>query len=219
VERRLSREERAQLAALGRGRDGRTTDIPSGSGTPDWIAAMVRHCSRCGTALELTPLPEESRDRLACPACGLVAYVNPRMVVTTLPITDDGDAILIRRGIEPGRGLWAPPGGFLEVDETVTEGAARETLEETGLLVAPGRIIGFYSRLEAGVVTLTLEARIVGGAPQLTPEALEIRAFAPDAIPWDEIAFKTSWFALADWVMDRDPTARVPDAFRGHTAF
>lgn len=180
---------------------------------------MLRYCSRCGTALALTPLPEESRDRLACAGCGFVAYVNPRMVVTTLPVTDDGEAILIRRGIEPGRGLWAPPGGFLEVDETVTEGAARETLEETGLLVVPGRIIGLYSRLEAGVVTLTLEARIVGGAPQLTPEALEIRAFAPDAIPWDEIAFKTSWYALADWVTDRDPAAPVPDGFTGHTAF
>jgi ADP-ribose pyrophosphatase YjhB (NUDIX family) len=180
---------------------------------------MVRFCSRCGTGLALTPLPEESRDRLACPACGFVAYVNPRMVVTTLPVTDDGEAILIRRGIEPGRGLWAPPGGFLEVDETVTEGAARETLEETGLLVVPGRIIGLYSRLEAGVVTLTLEARIVGGAPQLTPEALEVRAFAPDAIPWDEIAFTTSWYALADWVADRDPAAPIPERFRGRTSF
>ena len=180
---------------------------------------MLRFCSRCGTALEMTPLPEESRDRLACSACGFVAYVNPRMVVTTLPVTDDGEAILIRRGIEPGRGLWAPPGGFLEVDETVTEGAARETLEETGLLVVPGRIIGLYSRLEAGVVTLTLEASIVGGEPLLTPEALEIRAFAPNAIPWDEIAFKTSWFALADWVAERDPAARVPGEFHGHMAF
>jgi ADP-ribose pyrophosphatase YjhB (NUDIX family) len=219
MERRLTDDERAQLAALGRGPDGRTTDVPTGSGTPGWIAAMLRFCSRCGTALELTALPEESRDRLACPACGLVAYVNPRMVVTTLPVTDDGEAILIRRGIEPGRGLWAPPGGFLEVDETVTEGAARETLEETGLLVVPGRIIGIYSRLEAGVVTLTLEARIVGGAPLLTPEALEIRAFAPNAIPWDEIAFRTSWFALADWVTEQDPTASVPGEFIGHTTF
>jgi ADP-ribose pyrophosphatase YjhB (NUDIX family) len=219
MERRLNDEERAQLTSLGRGPDGRSTDVPSGGGPPGWIADMLRFCSRCGAALELTALPEESRDRLACTACGLVAYINPRLVVTTLPITDDGEAMLIRRGIEPGRGLWAPPGGFLEVDETVSEGAARETLEETGLLVVPGRIIGLYSRLEAGVVTLTLEARIVGGEPMLTPEALEIRAFAPNAIPWHEIAFRTSWYALADWVVERDPTVPVPEAFPGHTPF
>ena len=109
-----------------------------------------------------------------------------------MPVTDAGEAVLLRRGIEPGYGSWAQPGGFLEVDETVTEAAIRETLEETGLLVQPGELVGLYSRLEAAVVTLVFEARIVGGVAQVTPEALEVRAFAADAIPWDELAFKTT---------------------------
>ena len=90
-------------------------------------------------------------------------YVNPRLVVTTFPITDAGEIVLIRRGIEPGLGSWAQPGGFLEVDETVHQGAIRETFEETGLLVEPGEIVGLYTRLEASVVTIAFEARIVGG--------------------------------------------------------
>ena len=120
-------------------------------------------CSRCGTQLEFGPIEDEDRDRLACPSCGHIAYVNPRLVVTVFPITEAGELVLIRRGIEPGKGWWAQPGGFLEVDETVNQAAIRETWEETGLLVEPGEIIGLYTRLEAAVVTIAFEARIVGG--------------------------------------------------------
>jgi ADP-ribose pyrophosphatase YjhB (NUDIX family) len=169
------------------------------------MAAGLNHCSRCGTRLTFGPVEGEDRDRLACPACGYIAYVNPRLVVTTIPVTDDGRVVLLRRGIEPGRGAWAQPGGFLEVDETVTEGAVRETLEETGLVVRPGEIIGLYSRLEAAVVVLAFEAAILGGEFTPNPEALEIEAFAPDAIPWDGIAFSTTWWALRDWLALRHP--------------
>ena len=116
----------------------------------------------------------------------------------------------IRRGIEPGRGSWAQPGGFLEVDETVGEAAVRETLEETGLLVEPGEIVGLYSRLEAAVVVSRSRRRIAGGEIGTTPEALEVRAFAPDEIPWSEIAFKTSFHAIRDWVRRRHPEVAVP---------
>ena len=141
--------------------------------------------------------------------------MNPRLVVTTIPVTDDGEAVLLRRGIEPGYGAWAQPGGFLEVDETVAEAAIRETLEETGLLVEPTEFVGLYSRLEAAVVVLVYEARIVGGTPRETPEALEIQAFAPDALPWDGLAFKTTFWALRDWATSRAPDVVLPDEFRG----
>jgi ADP-ribose pyrophosphatase YjhB (NUDIX family) len=88
----------------------------------------------------------------------------------------------------------------MEIDETVREGAIRETLEETGLIVEPGEIVGLYTRSEAAIVVIAFVARIVGGAPTSTHEALEIRPFAPDAIPWREIAFRTTEWALRDWV-------------------
>jgi ADP-ribose pyrophosphatase YjhB (NUDIX family) len=172
----------------------------AGRGVPPWLAATLNYCSRCGAALRLGPLPHDDRDRLACTSCGFVAYVNPRLVVTTLPLNEAGEVVLLRRGIEPGRGLWAQPGGFMEVDETVHEGAVRETLEETGLLVEPREIVGLYSRPEAAIVVVAFVATIVGGRPRPTPEALEIRPFAPDAIPWREIAFRTTEWALRDWV-------------------
>jgi ADP-ribose pyrophosphatase YjhB (NUDIX family) len=200
--------------AVTRGPDGRSTDIASGRGVPEWLAASLNYCSRCGAELRFGPLEGEDRHRLACPACGFVAYVNPRLVVTTIPVTDDGEVVLIRRGIPPGYGSWAQPGGFLEVDETVTEAALRETAEETGLVVETGEIVGLYSRLEAAVVVIAFEARVVGGVPTTSFEALEVRAFAPDRIPWAEIAFKTTWWALADWLALRRPDLEPGDSDR-----
>jgi len=219
VERRLTDDEQQAVEALGRGRDGRSTDVASGRGAPRWVLESINYCSSCGTELVAGVPPSEDRERMACPGCGFIAYVNPRLVVTAIPVTESGEAVLLRRGIEPGYGLWAQPGGFLEVDETVTEAAIRETLEETGLLVQPGELVGLYSRLEAAVVTLVFEARIVGGVAQVTPEALEVRAFAPDAIPWDELAFKTSYFALRDWVETRHPGVELPSAFGGREPY
>jgi ADP-ribose pyrophosphatase YjhB (NUDIX family) len=196
--------------AFERGPDGRSTDVPSGGGVPPWLAAMLNFCSRCGSPLRFGTVPGEDRERLACIACGHVAYVNPRLVVTTLPITDAGEIILIRRGIEPGKGSWAQPGGFLEVDETVNQAAIRETWEETGLLVEPGEIVGLYTRLEASVVTIVFEARIVGGTAAPTVEATDIVAFAPEDIPWAGIAFKTTTWALRDWFDRRRPDLSWP---------
>ena len=191
----------------GRGPDARSTDIPSYRGVPAWLGASLNYCGRCGEPLVFGEIDGEDRQRLAC-VNGHIAYVNPRLVVTTLPITERGEVVLLRRGLEPGLGSWAQPGGFLEVDETVTEAAIRETVEETGLDVRPGELIGFYARLEAAVIVVVFEAEIVGGEARTSREALEIRAFAPADIPWAGIEFKTSYFALADWLARRHPELR-----------
>jgi ADP-ribose pyrophosphatase YjhB (NUDIX family) len=183
---------------------------------PEAPKQSPRFCSSCGGRLVFGPVEGEDRARLACESCGFICYVNPRLVVTTLPITERGEVILIKRGIAPGYGRWAQPGGFLEIDETVAEAAVRETLEETGLTIEPGEIVGLYSRLVAEVVTVAFEARIVGGRPTATRESLETRAFAPADIPWSEIAFETSFMALLDWVARVRPDLPRPDASTIH---
>jgi ADP-ribose pyrophosphatase YjhB (NUDIX family) len=186
-------------------------------GVPGWLAANLNFCSRCGQPLALGLLDTETRDRLVCNGCGFIAYVNPRVVVSTIPVTDEGHVVLIRRAIEPGYGAWAQPGGFLEIDETAHEGAARETLEETNLIVEPTDIVGVYSRPQAAVVVVCWEARIVGGNAQPTAESLEVKAFAAEAIPWPRIAFHTTAWALNDWIRLRHPelgsTTPQPRAF------
>jgi ADP-ribose pyrophosphatase YjhB (NUDIX family) len=180
-------------------------EVVGGGGIPAWLAATLNYCTRCGAPLRLAQIEEEERERLLCTECGYIAYVNPRLVVTTIPVTDRGEVVLLRRGAEPGKGDWAQPGGFLEIDETVHEGAIRETLEEIGLVVEPDDIIGLYSRPEAAVVVLAFEARIIGGEVRTGPEALEVRAFRPEAIPWADIAFRTTTWALRDWLRRRHP--------------
>ncbi|MDQ3937956.1 MAG: NUDIX hydrolase [Chloroflexota bacterium] len=160
----------------------------------------------------LGPVPGEERERLACANCGYVAYLNPRLVVTALPITDTGGVMLLRRAIEPGYGKWAQPGGFLEIDETAQEGAVRETLEETGLLIEPATIVGIYSRPQAAVVVVAWEASIVGGSARATSESLEVREFTPGEIPWPQIAFQTTTWALEDWLRLRHPSVGRPHA-------
>jgi ADP-ribose pyrophosphatase YjhB (NUDIX family) len=193
-----------------RGPDGRSSELASGRGVPDWMARTLNYCSSCGASLRFGSIVGEDRDRLSCPDCGHIAYVNPRLVVTTLPITEAGELVLLRRGIEPGRGRWAQPGGFLEIDETVHQAAIRETREETGLLVEPGEIIGLYTRLEAAVVTLAFEAKVIGGAATPTPEALEVATFAPERIPWPDLAFRTTMWMLRDWIDRRRPDLEWP---------
>ncbi len=190
--------DRADLQPPGASRRGR-------GGVPWWLDDSVRHCSRCGDLLDFGPVQGEDRSRLVCPSCRFISYVNPRLVVTTLPITADGRVILLRRGIEPGYGAWAQPGGFLEIDETPDEGAARETLEETGLIVQPTRVVGLYSRPPAAIVVVCYEARITGGEIRTGPEAIHIEPYAGEDIPWSGIAFRTTTWALRDWIRTARP--------------
>jgi ADP-ribose pyrophosphatase YjhB (NUDIX family) len=170
------------------------------NGAPEWLGPTLCNCSRCGGGLAYGPVDGEDRERHRCQACGYVTYVNPRLVVTTLPVTDAGELVLIRRAIHPGIGTWAQPGGFLESDETVVQGAVRETLEETCLIVEPNRIVGIYSRPEAAVVVVAYAAAIVGGEMAVTSEALEVKPFAVEDIPWDGLGFNTTLWAIRDWV-------------------
>jgi ADP-ribose pyrophosphatase YjhB (NUDIX family) len=175
-------------------------------GMPAWLRSSLGFCSRCGGPLTVASVPGEHRQRHWCAACGFIAYVNPRMVVTTLPLTEDGGIVLLRRAIEPAYGTWAQPGGFLESDETAIQGAVRETLEETGLEVVPTRISGIYSQPPAAVVVVVFEARIVGGEARPTPEALEVATFRPETLPWSGIGLDTTLWALRDWVRARGIT-------------
>ncbi len=161
---------------------------------------MIRFCVICGSFLAEVHLPTEDRARLVCEKCGYVHYVNPHVVGACLPI-EDGAVWLLRRGIEPRYGYWTYPAGYQEVDES-TEGAAiRETLEELGCLVELERLLGVYSRPEAPVVIVYLaHLALDSPRPSTSKEAIEVRPFHPQDIPWDALAFPSTHQALRDWV-------------------
>jgi ADP-ribose pyrophosphatase YjhB (NUDIX family) len=144
-------------------------------------------------------IPEgEDRERLICADCGFVAYENPKVVVGSV-VVEDGRVLLCRRAIEPRRGFWTLPAGYLEMGETVEEGAAREAWEEARAKLALEGILGVYSIARIGQVQVIFRARLAepGFAPG--PESLEVRLFEWGDIPWDEIAFPSVHWALKAW--------------------
>jgi len=163
-----------------------------------------RFCHQCGAAVTLRFVPEEQRDRLVCDACGFTHYLNPRVVAGVIPERDGGaggrQALLMRRALEPRRGYWTPPGGYVELGESTEEAALREGLEEVGLTLKLAGLLGVYSRPAVGVVVVVYRARAVEAEPTLGAEALEARWFAAGEIPWDDLAFETTVRALRDWV-------------------
>ena len=165
---------------------------------PLTLGEEPRFCPACGLPVEARTLEADHRPRLVCEA-GHVTWRNPRVVVGALPVTG-GEVYLARRAIEPAIDRWTYPGGFLEVGESAQEGARRETEEETELRIEIGRLIGVYSRPHVGIITIVYEASVVGGRAEPAAETSEVRAFAPDDIPWDELAFSTVESALRDWV-------------------
>jgi ADP-ribose pyrophosphatase YjhB (NUDIX family) len=154
--------------------------------------AEARFCPRCAQPVEV-----EFPRRFACSHCGYVAYYNPKPVASAIPIDDQGRVILLRRGFDPGRGLWTFPGGFVDLGESVQDAARRETDEELGMAIELGDLVGVYSRPDDRVVLIVYRALALG-EPRTSPEAIEVRAFVPSEIPWQELAFWSTELALRD---------------------
>ena len=151
----------------------------------------VKHCRNCGNVV-IIRLPDDgdTRKRAVCPACRTVHYDNPLNVVGTIPALDDR-VLLCKRNIEPRLGKWTLPAGFMELHETVAEGAARETLEETGAQFELGDFFSLVNIARVGQVHLFYRARLL--SDQFAPgyETQEARLFTEAQVPWDEIAFRT----------------------------
>lgn len=147
---------------------------------------------RCGGELEVR-FPRS----FSCRSCGFEAYFNPKPVACVIPVADDGSVVLIRRSNEPGRGLWTMPGGFVELGETIEDAARREAEEEIGVPVVLDRLLNVYSRPDEQVLMVMYVGRPLG-TPVASDEALEVRAFAPGDVPWDELAFWSTELALRE---------------------
>ncbi|MGQ0643915.1 MAG: NUDIX domain-containing protein [Elusimicrobiota bacterium] len=162
-------------------------------------AGDVKFCLRCGGKLAWRLVREENCRRRVCGQCRFIAYQNPLVVAAALP-ERAGKIYLLRRGIEPSRGLWTFPGGYMEMGETAEQAAARETLEEIHARVKITGLHNVYSYADAGVVTLVYRARVLGPEPRPSPEAQCVEAFRAEDIPWRELAFRSTFHALREWV-------------------
>lgn len=162
----------------------------------------INFCSGCGAAVEFRCPADDNRPRYICTACGAIHYQNPKMVINAIPIWED-KVLLCRRAIEPRRGLWTLPGGFMENGETTAQAAIRETLEEANARIAIGELYSMYSLPYIDQVHITFRSTLLDLDFGPGPESLEVQLFREADIPWDEIAFRPVKFSLEHYFADR----------------
>lgn len=160
----------------------------------------VRFCPLCGGAMEPRPVLPDGDERPVCEHCGFVFFPSPKLVVGCLVI-ENGRVLLLKRGNEPAFGKWTFPGGFVEFAERAIDAALRETREEVGLRAKIDRLLGVYTDTSNhNAQLIAYLAQPESGSPAPSSEALEVRYFGPNEIPWDRIAFPSTTAALNDWI-------------------
>jgi ADP-ribose pyrophosphatase YjhB (NUDIX family) len=160
--------------------------------------STIRYCPLCAAALVREAVPPDQREQAVCSTCRFVFYLNPKLVAGTIP-EQDGRILLTRRSINPSRGLWTFPGGFVDFGETVTDAALRETFEETGLQVELTGLLNVYS-YAASPVIIVYRARVTGGVLSPCSENDAQEWMKPAEIPWGRLAFPSTREALREWV-------------------
>ena len=163
----------------------------------------MNYCSNCGTAVVVRVPDGEHLPRHVCPSCHTVHYQNPKLVVGCIPEEPTGKILLCRRAIEPRLGYWTFPAGFMENNETLQQAAARESYEEALADVEIGSLLAIVHILHAQQVHVFFRATLRSPQFGVGIESLESKLVEEQDVPWDEIAFPSTEFALRRYFEDR----------------
>lgn len=166
------------------------------------MPSSLNFCPRCGAPVEYKIPEGDDRERRICTATGEVFYDNPRNVVGTI-VEHGGRILMCRRAIEPRRGFWTLPAGFLELGETCAEGAVRETYEEAGAHVAKPRLFSLIDITHIGQIHMLFTAEMPDNVYQAGPESSEVRFFTEQEINWSQLAFPSIHRTLQRYFEDR----------------
>ncbi len=162
----------------------------------------MNFCADCGARVSHRVPPGDHLPRYVCEQCGAVHYQNPRLIVGCVP-EHEGRILLCRRAIEPRRGYWTVPAGFMENGETLQQAAARESHEEALAAVQIGSLLAIIHVLTAHQVHVFFRARLRTSRYAPGPESLEVELVEPADIPWGDLAFASTEFALRRYLEDR----------------
>ncbi len=179
----------------------RNDDKKPGPGASPMYPAL-NFCHVCGGSAQQQTPPGDHLPRAVCTRCGHVEYVNPKVVTGCIPEWE-GKILLCKRGIEPRLGHWTLPAGFLEMGESCSAGAARETTEEACADVEVGELFSFINVLYIGQIHLFYRARMRTPEFATTPESTEVMLVDEAGIPWDDLAFATVRYTLRRYFEDR----------------
>lgn len=166
----------------------------------------MKFCSQCGAAVTQTVPENDNRLRFVCTACGYIHYQNPNIVVGVLPLVIDTDGkekvLMCKRAIEPRYGFWTLPAGFMENEESLAEGAARESSEEANLKLGELKLYFVMSLPAISQVYMLFIGQAENDfAPGI--ESLETKLFEEQHIPWEELAFPVIKQSLKHYFADR----------------
>lgn len=163
----------------------------------------MNFCSHCGSDRLEIKIPEgDNRPRWVCNNCGTIHYTNPKIIAGCLPIWED-KVLLAKRSIEPRRGFWNVPSGYLENGETVEEGAMREVWEEALAKVENLHMLALYSIPRINQIYIHFRGDLIGPTFGVGEESLEVQLFTEQDIPWADLAFTSSRFSLEKYFEDR----------------
>jgi len=165
------------------------------------MATEYRFCPNCATPLQ--SIYRYDRVRPSCPACGFVHFCDPKVAVIGL-VVNKGAVLLVRRAVDPGKGLWSLPGGYMDAGEMPTEALHREVAEETGLAIDVGEMSAIFP-MENGAgervgIVLAFQAKPAGTDVEVCAQddVSEAGWFGPDQIP-PELAFDSTQTLIAEW--------------------
>lgn len=163
----------------------------------------MAYCLQCGHPAE-QKIPEgDNKPRLVCPNCDYIHYENPKVICGAL-VVHEQKVLLCRRAIEPRYGYWTLPAGFMEIGETIAEGATRETIEEADAVAINPHLYCIYDIPAIGQIYTLYLTDLQNGEFGVGPESLECALFSEDEVPWDEIAFEAVRRTLAHYFDDRN---------------
>lgn len=162
----------------------------------------MKYCSNCGAKVDYRIPEGDDRPRFVCDSCQTIHYQNPKIVVGCIPEWED-KILFCRRAIEPRRGKWTLPAGYLENHETLAEGARRETLEESKADVEILSPYAMFNLTFIDQIYLMFRARLRKSSFGPTPESSEVQLIAEKDIPWDDLAFNVIRETLALYLKDR----------------
>lgn len=162
---------------------------------------MKSFCMQCGGPLIFKVPTGDDRKRLVCSACTAIYYQNPKMVVGAIPLVE-GKILLCRRAIEPKRGLWTLPAGYLENGETVLDCARRESEEEAKAVLGALEAYALCNLTFIDQLYFFYRAQLLNDDFGPGSESLEVRLFSPEEIPWRQLAFTVVEEVLRQYCRD-----------------